>query len=344
MNISESKKLISPNFDTADQSIEISLRPQTLQDYIGQSKIKKNLSVFIKAAKKRGEPLEHVLLSGASGLGKTTLAHIIAKEMNSNIKVTSGPALERSGDLAAILTNLEEGDIFFIDEIHRLNKNIEETLYSAMEDYALDIIIGKGPSAKTLRIDLPRFTIIGATTKIGMISAPLRNRFGNILHFDFYEYADIEQIILRNAKLLKVIIEQPAAHKLAQLSRRTPRIANRLLKRIRDYCEVHGNGIINIQLMNQALDMLGIDAKGLDHIDILILKTIIEKFHGGPVGLNTIAATTAQEEHTIEEVYEPFLIQLGFLERTPRGRKATPQAYQHLGIPLPSTKQQNIFQ
>lgn len=327
--------LTQPAFLREDQE-EITLRPKRIDDYIGQENIKRNLDVFMQAAQKRNEPLEHVLLSGPSGLGKTTLANIIANEMGGNIKITSGPALERSGDLAAILTNLQPGDIFFIDEIHRLKKNIEETLYSAMEDFALDIIIGKGPTAKTLRIDLPKFTLIGATTKIGMISAPLRNRFGNVFQFTFYTHDDMAKIVSRNAQILSIKTEPNAITHIANVSRRTPRIANRILKRVRDYCDVHGNGELLEEDTKAAIEMLGIDHIGLDTIDKMILETIIHKFKGGPVGLNTISASTAQEEHTLEEVYEPFLIQLGFIDRTPRGRIATHAAYEHMGLTPPS--------
>ena len=284
------------------------------------------------AAKQRKEPIEHVMLYGPPGLGKTTLAHIIANEMGVNIRVTSGPALERSGDLAAILTNLEDGDILFIDEIHRLNKVIEEILYPAMEDYALDIVIGKGPSARTLRLDLPKFTIVGATTKISLLSSPLRDRFGNIYHLNFYEDGEIGKIINRSAKILEIDIEDGAAGQIASRSRKTPRIANRLLKRVRDFAQVKADGNINEDITNQALTMLDIDEFGLDEIDRKILEIIITKFSGGPVGVNTIAAATGEDMATIEDVYEPFLIQTGFLKRTPKGRVATDHAYKHLGL------------
>lgn len=323
-----------PKDTGAEKAFDLSLRPKTLKDFVGQKKIKDNLQIFMDAAKGRKEAIEHVLLYGPPGLGKTTLAHIIASEMRVNIRVTSGPALERSGDLAAILTNLEEGDILFIDEIHRMNKVIEEILYPAMEDYAIDIIVGKGPSARTLRLDLPRFTLIGATTKISMLSSPLRDRFGNIYHLTFYEDDEIAHIVNRAAEILEVKIEMLAAKKIASRARKTPRIANRLLKRVRDFAEVKADGQVNEVNTEKALKMLDIDEYGLDEIDRKILDTIITKFNGGPVGLNTIAAATGEEQATIEDVYEPYLIQVGFLKRTPKGRVATPQAYQHLGIDI----------
>jgi len=313
-----------------DKVLDTSLRPKTLTDYVGQENIKANLRIAIEAAAKRKEPLEHVLFYGAPGLGKTTLAHIIANELGSNIKITSGPAIEKGGDLAAILTNLSEGDILFIDEIHRLNKSIEEILYPAMEDYALDIVIGKGPSARTLRIDLPRFTIIGATTKASMLSAPLRDRFGMIYHLNFYELEDIEKIVRRNARILGVNIDDYSAAEIAARSRRTPRVANRLLKRVRDFCVVKGAGHIEELYCGSAFGMLEIDELGLDLVDRKIIETIIEKYKGGPVGLNTIAASTGEDESTIEDVYEPYLMQLGFLDRSPRGRIVTDIAYRHL--------------
>lgn len=325
-------RIIAPDDLPGEQQFEQTLRPQRFEDYIGQEKIKENLGIFIEAAKKRNETLEHVLLYGNPGLGKTTLAYIIAHEMNAGIKVTSGPAIEKAGDLAAILTNLQPGDVLFIDEIHRLNKQIEEVLYPAMEDYALDIIIGKGPSAKTLRLDLPKFTLVGATTKIGNLSSPLRDRFGATFRLDFYTEPEIQQIVTRNAGILKTDIDQSAAQEVAKRSRKTPRVANRLLKRVRDFAEVRGDGTITPDLAEQALHALEIDHLGLDNIDRKILQSIIEKFAGGPVGLNTLAAITSEEMDTIEDIYEPFLIQLGFLERTPRGRKATTLAYKHMGL------------
>jgi len=315
-----------------DKAFDVSLRPKKLGDFIGQSKIKENLDIFMSAAKGRNEPIEHVLLYGPPGLGKTTLAHIISSEMGVNIRVTSGPALERAGDLAAILTNLQQGDILFVDEIHRMNKTIEEILYPAMEDYALDIVVGKGPSARTLRLDLPRFTIIGATTKVSMLSSPLRDRFGNIYHLSFYEDGEIKEIISRSAQILSFDIDQESADHIAKRARKTPRIANRILKRVRDFAQVRTEGKVNAEIAKQALDMLDIDEHGLDHIDRKILETIITKFNGGPVGLNTIAAATGEEMATIEDVYEPFLIQIGMLKRTPKGRMATEHAFKHLGF------------
>lgn len=336
INIDESEeRLISPIERKGDEALDLSLRPKTLKEYIGQEKIKANLEITIAAAKKRNEPIEHVLLYGAPGLGKTTLAHVIANEIGANIKITSGPAIEKAGDLAAILTNLEAGDILFIDEIHRLRKTIEEILYPAMEDYSLDIIMGKGPSAKTLRLDLPKFTIIGATTLASLLSAPLRDRFGITHHLGFYETGDMEHIIERSAKILNVEIEDEAKTAIASRSRRTPRIANRLLKRVRDYCEVKGDGKITLKDCLEAFAMLEVDELGLDLIDRRILETIAVKFKGGPVGLNTLAASTGEEMDTIENMYEPYLMQLGFLDRSPRGRVITHLGYEHLGMKIP---------
>jgi Holliday junction DNA helicase RuvB len=324
------ERIISTKQSSGEEQLEFSLRPKTLADYVGQEKIKENLRIAMEAAKKRREALEHVLFYGAPGLGKTTLAHIIANELGSSLKITSGPAIEKSGDLAAILTNLQEGDVLFIDEIHRLNKTVEEILYPAMEDSALDIIIGKGPSARTLRIDLPAITIIGATTRASLLSAPLRDRFGMIYHLNFYEHEDIERIIRRSAGLLGVEMDDDSSAQIASRSRRTPRIANRLLKRVRDYCEVKGAGRIETDYCGGAFEMLEVDELGLDFIDRKILEIIIDKYQGGPVGLNTIAAASGEDMATIEDVYEPYLMRLGFLDRSPRGRVVTDIAYRHL--------------
>jgi len=313
-----------------EKVIEVTLRPRDFANYIGQERLKDNLKLSIKAAKKRGEPIDHVLLHGPPGLGKTTLANVIAHEMGAQIRVTSGPAVERAGDLASLLTNLQDGDILFIDEIHRLNRNVEEVLYSAMEDFKLDIMLGKGPSARSLRLDLPKFTIIGATTRTGSLAAPLRDRFGMMHRLEFYKPEEIQRIIERAAKILKVKIDKEAAAELAQRSRLTPRIANRLLKRVRDYADVNGDGIIDSNISHKALELLDIDELGLDAADRMLLTAIIENYDGGPVGVETLAALTAEERGTLEDFYEPYLLQIGLLERTPRGRKATPKAYKHL--------------
>ncbi len=317
---------------SAPEQFENKLRPRNIDEYIGQEQVKKNLLIAVKAATKRGSVLDHVLLHGAPGLGKTTLAGIIANEMGVSMKITSGPAIEKQGDVASIISNLKEGDILFIDEIHRLKPVVEEVLYTAMEDFGIDIIIGKGPSARNMRINLPKFTLIGATTKISMMSAPLRARFGNMFKLDFYTDDNIKRIVSRSADILGCKINDDAAEILSLCSRRTPRIANRLLKRVRDYTEVHDGTVIDIKFAADSLESIGIDKLGLDFSDREILRVIIEKFDGGPVGLSTLAAATCEEDETIEDIYEPFLIQLGFLERTARGRIATPRAFKHLGI------------
>jgi Holliday junction DNA helicase RuvB len=326
-------RMISPKLREEEAALDVSLRPQRLSEYLGQDRIKENLKIFIAAAKARGEALDHVLLYGPPGLGKTTLAHVIANEMGVNIKITSGPAIERAGDLAAILTNLRKGDILFIDEVHRLSRVVEETLYPAMEDYALDIVIGKGPSARSIRLKLPRFTIIGATTRIALMTSPLRDRFGVVYRLDFYDQEAMEAIVRRSARILQVAIDEDGAREIAQRARGTPRVANRLLKRVRDYAQVRADGVITERVTEEGLALLEVDELGLDEIDRRVLLTIIEKFGGGPVGLETIAAAISEEADTIMDVYEPYLLQLGFLDRTPRGRVATRLAYEHLGLP-----------
>ena len=330
----------------AEQQIELSLRPQYLREYIGQKKVKDNLNIFVKAACARGESLDHVLLNGPPGLGKTTLAQIVSREMGAKIHVTSGPVIEKPGDLAAMLTNLEEGDVLFIDEIHRLHPAIEEILYPAMEDFELDLIIGQGPSARSVKLDLPRFTLIGATTRAGMITAPLRGRFGINFHLDFYPIEDLQIIVLRSADILGVEIDDAGANAIARRSRGTPRIVNRLLRRVRDFAEVEYEGKITLEVATDALNRMEVDRFGLDEVDRKLLTTIIEKFNGGPVGVSTISAAIQEEKDAIEEIYEPYLIQIGFLNRTPRGRVVTPAAYQHLGLTLPgmiSTDQPDLF-
>ena len=325
-------RIVAPENVAEDNDIEASLRPKTLSEYIGQEKVKENLTVFIEAAKRRGEALDHCLLYGPPGLGKTTLSAIIANEMNVNIRVTSGPAVEKPGDLAALLTNLNENDILFIDEIHRLPRTVEEVLYPAMEDYALDIIIGKGPSARSIRIDLPKFTLIGATTRAGQLTSPLRDRFGVMMRLELYSPEELSQIILRSAGILEVPCDKGGAIELARRSRGTPRIANRFLKRVRDFAQVIGDGTITKEMAALALDKLEVDPLGLDSIDRRMLTTIIRNYNGGPVGLDTLAAAIGEESITLEDVYEPYLMQIGFLSRTPRGRCATQLAYDHLGL------------
>ena len=330
-------RIISSSYSHDDSEIEQSLRPRILEDYVGQEKTKENLKVYIEAAKKRGESLDHVLLYGPPGLGKTTLAFIIASEMGVNIRVTAGPAIERQGDLVALLTNLNQGDVLFIDEIHRLSRSVEEILYPAMEDYAVDIIIGKGPSARSIRIDLPKFTLIGATTRAGQLSSPLRDRFGVMLKLDLYSKEELAKIVTRSADILGITISGDGAMEIASRSRGTPRIANRLLKRVRDYAEVKGDGEITREIARYALEKLEIDQLGLDNVDRRMLKAIIDFYSGGPVGLETLAATIGEESVTLEDVYEPYLMQIGFLSRTPRGRCVTRLAYEHLGLTPPSS-------
>ena len=327
------ERITAAELGQGEERSEMTLRPQKLEDYIGQKKATDNLKIFIEAAKLRNEPLDHVLFYGPPGLGKTTLAGIISNEMGVDIRITSGPAIERAGDLAAILTNLNENDVLFIDEIHRLNRSVEEVLYSAMEDFALDIIIGKGPSARSIRLDIAKFTLIGATTRAGSLSAPLRDRFGVSCKFEMYTTEELKKIIGRSAELLEVTADEQSMEEMAKRSRGTPRVANRMLKRVRDFSQVKGNGIIDIDITQKALDALGVDHMGLESLDREILRTIIERFKGGPVGIDTIAASIGEERVTIEDVYEPYLIQAGFLHRTQKGRVVSAQAYKHLGIP-----------
>ncbi len=343
MDFDFENRIVTPEFSSSeDNDIEFSLRPKVLGEYIGQDKVKENLSIYIEAARQRGEPLDHVLLYGPPGLGKTTLAGIIANEMGVNFRVTSGPAIEKPGDLAALLTNLNDGDVLFIDEIHRLSRAVEEVLYPAMEDNVLDIIIGKGPSARSIRLDLHRFTLVGATTRAGQLSAPLRDRFGVILRLELYTPEQLSQIVNRSAGILNMKIDPQGSMEIASRSRGTPRIANRLLKRARDFAQVMCDGEISKQAASLALDRMEIDALGLDSIDRLILKTMIKNYNGGPVGLETIAAAIGEEAVTIEDVYEPYLMQVGFLSRTPRGRTVTPAGYAHLGIAMPGQQRMDV--
>lgn len=338
----EDERFITSTKNLEDEDVENTLRPTSMDDYVGQDKIKKSLNIYIQAAKQRGEALDHVLLYGPPGLGKTTLSHIIANELGSSLKITSGPAIEKVADLASILTNLNKNDVLFIDEIHRLNRSVEEVLYPAMEDYALDFILGKGPSARTMRLKLQPFTLIGATTKAGMLTGPLRDRFGVVCRLEMYNKNELSKIISRSASILGIKIDDRACEELALRSRGTPRIANRFLKRVRDYASVMGNGTITYELCNDALNMLEVDELGLDFIDRKLLNTIIDKFNGGPVGLDTLSAATGEESNTIEDVYEPYLLQLGFIARTPRGRVALPNAYKHLNKEFSESRQKYI--
>ncbi len=334
--------ILAPEEQPEEQSFDISLRPKKLTEYVGQAQIKESLVIAIRAAQHRKEALDHVLLYGGPGLGKTTLAHVIGEELGTTVRVTSGPALERAGDLAAILTNLAEGDILFIDEIHRLPRAVEEILYPALEDFAIDIVVGKGPGARTLRLDLPRCTIVGATTRLALLSGPLRDRFGLTFHLDYYTDDDIATILERSARLLGITLDPAAKQLLSTRARRTPRVANRLLKRVRDFAQVRHDGVVTVPAATAALEQLGIDTLGLDVVDRRVLTTIIDQFNGGPVGLSTVAATTGEDMQTLEDVVEPFLLQMGLLVRTPRGRVATPIAYQHLERDMPKDLQQRL--
>jgi Holliday junction DNA helicase RuvB len=337
------ERIVSPQKKGEEVGLDVSLRPQRLEDFIGQDRVKENLRILIEAAQGRGEALDHVLIYGPPGLGKTTLAHVVANEMGVGIKVTAGPAIERAGDLAAILTNLHKGDVLFVDEVHRLGRVVEEVLYPAMEDFALDIVIGKGPGARSIRLKLPPFTIIGATTRLALMTAPLRARFGAVYRLDFYDLVAMEAIVQRSARILGVAIDRPGIAEIAHRARGTPRVANRLLKRVRDYAQVRADGVITRDVAREALALLEVDPLGLDDIDRRVLRTIIEKFEGGPVGLDTIGASLSEEPDTIMDVVEPYLLQLGFLDRTPRGRVATRRAYEHLGIEYQEPAQPSLF-
>jgi len=338
-----SERIVSPKNKTEETGLDVRLRPQSLEEYIGQDRVKANLGILLQAAKGRGEPLDHVLIYGPPGLGKTTLAHVVANEMGVNIRITAGPAIERAGDLAAILTNLRQGDVLFVDEVHRLGKAVEEVLYPAMEDFCLDIVIGKGPGARSIRLKLPRFTLIGATTRLALMTAPLRARFGAVYRLDFYEPAAMRAIVERSARILGVVIDQPGISEIAQRARGTPRVANRLLRRVRDFAQVRADGSITQTVAEDALILLEVDPLGLDEIDRRVLRTIIEKYDGGPVGLDTIGAALSEEPDTIMDVVEPYLLQLGFLDRTPRGRIATRLAYEHLGLAYHGAPQASLF-
>lgn len=344
MDEEQSGRMVSGKRQEEDSSVEMSLRPRRLSEYIGQTKVKEGLSIGIQAAQARQEPLDHVLLYGPPGLGKTTLASIIAVEMGVNLRITSGPAIERQGDLVSILTNLKAGDVLFIDEIHRLNRTVEEVLYPAMEDFAVDIVLGKGPSARSMRLNLPRFTLVGATTRLALLTSPLRDRFGSVHRLDFYDQQSMERIVRRSAEIFGIEIDEEGIREISARSRGTPRVANRVFKRVRDYAEVRADGSITGDVARLALDQLEVDGLGLDEVDRRILRAIIEMFDGGPVGVDTLAAATSEETDTIMDVYEPFLIQLGFLQRTPRGRVATRRGYEHLGLSIPSARSSSDVQ